>query len=90
MLARNAQIAHAQIAESITPFNRMLQQHGAYFLWNPITMRGRTGLNEEITRQALAISYSNDFLLMFWIVIPVAFLPFFMRRPQFRPEPVRS
>jgi DHA2 family multidrug resistance protein len=81
MLARNAYIAHAQIAGSVTPFNRMLQSHGAYFLWNPVTSRGRAALDGEISRQALSISYSNDFLLMLWIVIPVLFLPFLMRKP---------
>jgi len=81
MLARNAYIAHAQIAESVTPFNRMLQSHGAYFLWNPVTSRGRAALDGEISRQALSISYSNDFLLMLWIVLPVLLLPFLMRKP---------
>ncbi|MGE3248049.1 MAG: MDR family MFS transporter, partial [Beijerinckiaceae bacterium] len=51
MLARNAQIAHAQIAEAVTPFNRFIQSHGAFFLWNPVTERGRAALNGEITRQ---------------------------------------
>lgn len=80
MLARNTQIAHAQIGEAVTPFNRMLQSHGAYFLWNPVTIKGRTGLNHEITQQALAIAYSNDFLLMMWITLPLLFLPLLMRR----------
>lgn len=84
MLARNLQIAHAQIAEQVTPFNRMLQSHGAYFLWNPVTARGRSGLNHEITQQALSISYSNDFLLLLWIVIPVVVLPFLMHRPAYQ------
>lgn len=81
MLARNAQIAHAQIAESVTPFNRALQTHGAYFLYNPVTPRGRAALNGEITQQALKIAYANDFLLMFWITLPVLVLPFLMRLP---------
>ncbi len=84
MLARNAQIVHAQIAEGITPFNRMLQSHGAFFIWNPVTSRGRANLNHEITQQALSISYSNDFLMLLWIVIPVLFLPFLMRRPAYQ------
>src|SRR5207302_3499572 len=33
LLAQNTQIMHAQIAESVTPFNRMLQTGGAYLLW---------------------------------------------------------
>ena len=84
MLARNSQIAHAQISEAVTPFNRLLQSHGAYLLWNPVTIKGRTGLNHEITQQALAIAYSNDFLLMMWITIPLLFLPLLMRRSNGR------
>ncbi len=51
-LAQNTQIIHAQIAEAVTPFNRMLQTGGAYFAWNSATSAGLSALNAEITRQA--------------------------------------
>ena len=34
LLAQNTQVMHAQIAERVTPFNRMLQTGGAYLFWN--------------------------------------------------------
>ena len=37
LLAQNTQIVHAQLAEHVTPFNRMLQTGGAYLLWNTAT-----------------------------------------------------
>ena len=33
LLTQNTQIVHAQIAEQVTPFNRMLQTGGAYLIW---------------------------------------------------------
>ena len=81
MLSRGAQIAHAQIADTLTPFNRMMQTGGAYLFWNAATTGGRAALNAEVSRQALAISYSNDFMLMFWVSFPTALLILLMRGP---------
>jgi DHA2 family multidrug resistance protein len=82
MLAQNTQIVHSQIAEVITPFNRMLQTGGAYLLWNSATSAGLAALNGEVTRQAATIGYADDFMLMFWVSIPIALLLLMMRRPQ--------
>jgi hypothetical protein len=38
----------------------MLQTGGSYLFWNVTTFGGRAALNGDVTRQALAISYSND------------------------------
>ena len=82
MLAQNTQIVHSQIAEAITPFNRMLQTGGAYLVWNSATSAGLSALNDEVTRQATTIAYADDFMLMFWVSIPTALLLLMMRRPQ--------
>jgi DHA2 family multidrug resistance protein len=82
MLTQNTQIVHSQIAEVITPFNRMLQTGGAYLLWNSATSAGLSALNDEVTRQATVIAYADDFMLMFWVSIPAALLLLMMRRPQ--------
>jgi MFS transporter, DHA2 family, multidrug resistance protein len=81
MLAQNTQVVHAQIGELLTPFNRMMQTGGAYLLWNAATAGGRAALNAEVTRQALAIAYTDDFKLMFWVTLPTALLLLMMRRP---------
>ena len=85
MLAQNTQIVHAQIGELLTPFNRMLQTGGAYLLWNSATVAGKAALNAEVTRQATAISYVNDFKLMFWVSVPTALLLLLMRKPRQAP-----
>jgi DHA2 family multidrug resistance protein len=82
MLAQNTQVMHAQIAEAVTPFNRMLHSGGAFFAWNSGAVGGMGGLNAEITRQALSIAYVDDFKLMFWVCIPIAFLLLLMKRPS--------
>jgi DHA2 family multidrug resistance protein len=82
LLAQNTQILHARIVEHVTPFNRMLQSGGAYLFWNTTRARGLSALNDEITRQAQIMAYANDFMFMFVISIPVAFLLLFMRRPR--------
>jgi len=81
MLTRGAQIAHAQISDTLTPFNRMAQTGAAYLLWNDATEGGREAMNGAVSLQALAISYSNDFMLMFWISFPTALLILLMRGP---------
>jgi DHA2 family multidrug resistance protein len=81
LLTQGGQILHAQIAESVTPFNRMLQTGGAYLLWNSATGPGLAALNGEVTRQAMIISYANDFKFMLIIGLPSAALVWLMKRP---------
>lgn len=82
MLAQNTQIVHAQLAEYVTPFNRMLQTGGAYLLWNSASAPGLMVLNGEISRQASIIAYADDFKLMFVVCLPAALLLLLMRRSQ--------
>ncbi len=82
MLAQNTQIMHAQLSELLTPFNRMMQTGGAYLMWNSATSGGLFALNGQVTRQAQAIAYSDDFMLMFWVSLPTALLLLLMRRPK--------
>ena len=82
LLTQNTQIVHAQIAENVTPFNRMLQTGAAYLIWNTATPPGLAALNAEVTRQASIIAYVDDFVLLLLVCVPVALLLPFMRRPQ--------
>jgi DHA2 family multidrug resistance protein len=82
LLAQNTQIVHAQLAEHITPFNRMAQTHGAYLLWNSATQAGLSALNAQITRQASIIAYIDDFKLLLLVCLPAAALLLLFRRPQ--------
>jgi hypothetical protein len=77
-LASTTQLAKKGFAESVTPFNRMLQMGAAYLQWNPTFPAGIAALNTEVTRQASIIAYSNDFRF-FFLTLPTAVLALFMR-----------
>jgi len=79
LLTQNTQIMHSRIADSVTPFNRMLQTDAAYLLWNVTSPPGLAALNAEVTRQASIIAYSNDFKFLFFLTLPTAILVLFMR-----------
>ncbi len=87
MLEQNTQVVHAAIAEHVTPFNRMLQTGGAYLYWNSATAGGLAALNYEITRQAQAVAYLDDFKLMLIVSLPAILLLFMMRKPKVMPKP---
>jgi len=82
LLVHNTQILHAEIAEQVTPFNRMLQSGGAYLQWNLTTPLGISALNHEVTRQASIMAYANDFKFILVVTVPIAFLVFLMKRPK--------
>jgi MFS transporter, DHA2 family, multidrug resistance protein len=82
LLAQNTQVLHAQIAEGLTPFNHMMQTAGAYLYWNNASAPGLAALNAEVTKQAIAIAYTNDFKLMFLVSLPTALLIMLMRRTR--------
>ena len=81
LITQNTQALHAQIAEHVTPFNRMLQNGAAYLIWNSATPPGIAALNEEVTRQASIIAYLDDFKLLLWLCLPMALLLLVMRAP---------
>jgi DHA2 family multidrug resistance protein len=73
LLVSNTQVNHAQIADAVTPFNRTLWQGAISHFWDPGRLRGATLLNDEITRQANAIAYIDDFKLM--LILALCSLP---------------
>lgn len=82
VLSRNIQINHAYLTENITRGTLGLD-------WHQIpddVLRNAGGvirmLDGEISRQAAAIAYINDFKLMMWIVILSVPLVFLLRSPR--------
>jgi DHA2 family multidrug resistance protein len=62
LLSRNTQINHAEIASRLTPYGDNTQQMMQMIGQNATT--GLAALNGEVTRQASAIAFLNDFWLM--------------------------
>jgi DHA2 family multidrug resistance protein len=62
LLSRNTQINHAEIASRLTPYGENTQQ--MMQMIGPNAATGLAALNGEVTRQASAIAFLNDFWLM--------------------------
>ncbi len=80
MLARNTQINHAFLAETMQPFRPALAPENLPKIWDWTTTAGTVALNGEVTRQALTIAYLNDFRLIMWITIASIPLLLILRR----------
>ncbi len=79
LLARGTQINHAEIAARVTPYS-VVQSTAAWDLNSPASL---AILNGEVTRQASAIAFLNDFWLM--MVMTVLAIPLLLLL-----KPVRS
>jgi DHA2 family multidrug resistance protein len=82
LLAQNTQINHAALAEHITPFSRALQALVPGAGWSIDGAASIAHLNGELTRQAMMISYLNDYRVMAYAIIVVTPLIFLLRMPE--------
>jgi DHA2 family multidrug resistance protein len=82
ILGHEAQVSHAALAESITPFNRALLAPNVPQIWNLTTDLGVAALNATVARQALTIAYLNDFRLMMYLTLLAAPLLLLIRAPK--------
>ncbi|MGC9270746.1 DHA2 family efflux MFS transporter permease subunit [Acidiphilium sp.] len=80
-----SQVAHASVANAVTPFNRALQVGGAvsHYL-NPATSGGAALLNTLVEQQSSIISYIDAFKFMLIISVPALFTLLLMRKPPQR------
>jgi MFS transporter, DHA2 family, multidrug resistance protein len=77
VLSRTSSISHAQLSEVVNPYNPLMRAPFLPEHWNIATETGRMALNFEISRQASAIGFLNDFNLLLWgalISIPLLLL----------------
>jgi DHA2 family multidrug resistance protein len=82
LLTRNVQVNHAEIANYVTPFNRIFETPAIHEHWNPLTATGRAALDAVITRQATIISYINDFKLLMLLCLAAMPLIILLRSPR--------
>jgi DHA2 family multidrug resistance protein len=72
LMTRNTQVAHADLAAQVTPFNPAMQS-----ILSAGSTQDMAMLNQTITQQASMIAYLNDFKLMFvatLLVVPLLLL----------------
>jgi MFS transporter, DHA2 family, multidrug resistance protein len=81
VLASGVQVAHSQLAEHVTPFNRALSQNAPSLMWNPQLPFALQQLNGVVEYNAQVIAYANDFLFMFFISLPALLVIFLMKKP---------
>jgi DHA2 family multidrug resistance protein len=75
LIARYTQIGHAEIAERVSRFGTLPLPAGIG------SDAGLAALNAEVTRQAAAIAYLNDFWLMTWLTLATLPLLLLFRVP---------
>jgi MFS transporter, DHA2 family, multidrug resistance protein len=85
LLTRNTQIAHAELAGHVTPFNDALGAAAPSHFWNMATTVGRAALNAEVTKQAAVVAYANDFKLMMVVALVALPLIFLLKRAKAHP-----
>ena len=86
LLTSETQVNHADLAGTITPFNRLLQAPPFDRIWDPASLSGRALLDAEITRQATLIGYLDAFKLMLMVSILAMPLVLLLRKPQSAPD----
>ena len=77
VLSRTQATSHAYMAERISPYNESMQAPWLPPEWDLFTTSGLRMLDAEISRQALAIGFLNDFYLIMvgaMISVPLVFL----------------
>lgn len=80
-LARQTQVHHSTLAESITATNPLLRTPEWPGTWSIDSQAGVMALNAEVSRQAQAIAYLDDFRLMMFVVLVALLLLPLLRRP---------
>jgi len=74
------QVNHGELASRLTPFNTVALPMAAH------TATGLAALNAEVTRQAAAIAYINDFWMMTWMTLATLPLLLLFRVPRRSPR----
>lgn len=65
VLSRSQATSHAYLAERTSPYNEAMQEPHLPPQWDIFTTDGLRLLDAEVTRQAMAIGFLNDFQLIF-------------------------
>ncbi len=80
-LSHRIQINHSVLSEYITPFNQALHDAGNKGIWDINSQTGILSVNSEVTRQAAALGYLQDFRLMMFVCIVMLPMLLLLRRP---------
>jgi MFS transporter, DHA2 family, multidrug resistance protein len=87
LLTRNTVIAHASLAERVTPANPAWNNPALAAAYNLATPHGVALLDSTVTRQAAMIAYIDDFWFMLFLTLLVIPLLLLIRPPSGQPLP---
>jgi MFS transporter, DHA2 family, multidrug resistance protein len=95
LLSQNSQISHAELASTVTPYNKVFHLPGVPSFWNLANPAGLAAFDAEVNRQAAMIAYLNDFKLMMVVTllaVPLLLLVRVKRRAPgtAAPEPIAA
>jgi DHA2 family multidrug resistance protein len=79
-LVHGTQSAHAVLVEGVTPFNPLFRPGAIPGAWNIAELPGRHAFDLEVTHQAMAIAFGNDFRLLIGATAAAMLLLLLMRR----------
>lgn len=79
LLAHNTQVSRSDMAANATPFRAGMQPPLLPGAWDWSTEAGVIAFSREVSRQASAIAYLNDFTFMMWVTLAAAPLVLLLR-----------
>ncbi|MFT5221267.1 MAG: DHA2 family multidrug resistance protein [Gammaproteobacteria bacterium] len=83
MHTRHTQIGHALLSEHVSPFRDAIRGRLiAGDSWDRHSLEALSGLDNEITRQALAIAYNNSYLVAAYVIAAMIPLIILYRKPE--------
>jgi MFS transporter, DHA2 family, multidrug resistance protein len=83
LMARNQQVSHADLAAHITPGSIPAIDLSAVVERLPGVGTGVVQMiNNEVTRQAFMIAYLDNFVMIGWLLLVIAPLPLFLKKPD--------
>jgi DHA2 family multidrug resistance protein len=86
LLTTNTQVNHADIASQVTAVNRAFEGQTITQFLSPVTAAGRAALDQMVTKQAVIISYIDDYKLLLLSTLAVAPLVFLFARTKSAPD----
>jgi DHA2 family multidrug resistance protein len=83
MHTRHSQVGHALLSQHVSPYRDAIRSRLiAGDSWDRHSLEALSGLDDEITRQALAIAYNNSYLVAALVLATMIPLIFLYRKPK--------
>ena len=80
VLASSTQVTYASLSVHATPFNRAFAQNAPSMMLNPQMPFGAQNLSGMIMQQSTIVAYTDTFLFMFYISLPILFVILTLRK----------